>query len=70
MKIHDLKKQCEDEAVRNGAQFIVLVADHFPRAGFPRGELLCVNSDRKQVRRFKIQAVLTALDKIIASQNT
>lgn len=63
MKIDELIQLCEAQYVR-GHDHIQLVAKSFPRAGFPRGVLLCENPNGEKVKMFKVKAVLKALRKV------
>lgn len=65
MTIAELKQSCEQGVATTG--LVQLVSPNrsapFPRKGWPKGELLCINSEGKSVWLYKADALLAAMKK-------
>ncbi len=65
MKIDELKLACV-HAVANQGSLALVSQDRsapFPKKGWPKGELLCVNEAMQSVWRYDAQALLDALER-------
>lgn len=59
MSIDDLRTTCKNAIAAGHSAVVLATPPRWPRPkGFPRGELMCVNSERERVYRFDAKKLL------------